>query len=504
MSARREGLILAIDQGTTASKAEIFDPAGRLLGSGRAPLRTRFAAGGIAEQDPAQILSSQRLAIRRALDAAKHPSIGVAGIASQRSTFVIWDRHTGRPVGPAPTWQSTMASDDCLKMRDDGPGVQRRTGLPLSPHYSASKIGRVLGAARGLRRRAERGDLLFGNVATWLLWNLTGGEIHATDPTHAARTLLFNIEALDWDPWLLERFNVPRAMLPQVRPSLGDFGEIRIDGSTVPVSASMGDQQAALAGAIGLTGQRAEGSALVNYGTGAFVLLPTGNIPRRCEGLLTSLAWTSATDRRYLLEGTINSAGAALDWLRKDLGAPADMKKIDRMCRDAGGRTLLLPAFWGLGSAYSSPGDTNLPSITVNLGPYGTLPDLTRSAVEATAHMVAVIIERVSGGGSGPRRLVATGNLTALPYLLEFQAALLPRIALSVAPDPEASLAGIALAAAPRWKPEPATGRGKPSRSAPRISPPIGLKRTAIHRHREWRRLIALARIWKQVAEAYP
>ncbi len=272
----------------------------------------------------------------------------------------------------------------------------------------------------------------------------------------------------------------------------------------MPVTASMGDQQAALIGAIGLKGQRAEGSALVNYGTGAFVLISTGSTPQRCDGLLTSLAWTSAEERRYLLEGTINSAGAALDWLRKDLGAPGEMKRIDRMCREAAGRTLLLPAFWGLGSAYSSPGDTNLPSITVNLGPYGTLPDLTRSAVEATAHMVAVIIERATGRGPAPRRIVATGSLTSLDYLMQFQAALLPGIALSVAPDAEASLVGMAKAASPRWKPAKATSRERGRGPATRVSSPIGMKRMAIHRHREWRRLIALARIWKQVAEAYP
>ncbi len=218
MSAKREGAILAIDQGTTASKAAVYSASGRLLGTGRAPLRTRFGAGGVAEQDPAQILSSQRLAVRRALEAARHPALAVAGIASQRSTFVIWDRSTGRPVAPAPTWQSTMAADACLKRGDDAPAVLRRTGLPLSPHYSASKIARVLASSRGLRRRAERGDLLFGNVATWLLWHLSHGEVHATDPTHAARTLLFNIEALDWDPWLLDLFGVPRDILPEIRP----------------------------------------------------------------------------------------------------------------------------------------------------------------------------------------------------------------------------------------------------------------------------------------------
>lgn len=500
MSPVARGAILAIDQGTSLSKAALFTATGRLLGSGRAPVTTKFGAGGAADQDPAQILASTRLAIRRAMSAAGRPRIAAAGIAAQRSTFVLWDRATGRAIGPAPTWQSTVAYDVCARLGEHDAVIRQRTGLPLSPHYSASKLSRLLASRPELMRRAERGDLLFGNVATWILWNFTGGKVHATEPTHAARTLLFNIETLAWDPWLLDLFRVPREILPEVRPSLGSFGDLAVGGLKIPVTACLGDQQAALAGAVGLRSGRNGGIALANYGTGAFLLIPTGERPLRRDGLLTSLAWTSGKSRRYLLEGTINAAGTTLEWLHDDLAAPGDLKTIDRLCRDASGQTLLLPAFRGLGSAYADLSDANLPSLAVNLGPGGTIPDLTRAAVEAIAHLGAVILERASGRPP-VKRLVATGSLSGLKYLLEFQSALLQGVTVERSVQTEATLAGIARAAAPDAT---ATRRRRPRRRSVAVTVPRGLRATAQHRHREWRRLIALARIWKEVAEAYP
>ncbi|MFQ5702187.1 MAG: FGGY family carbohydrate kinase [Acidobacteriota bacterium] len=496
------GAILALDQGTTGSKAGVFAPSGRLLGLGRAPVATRFGREGRAVQDPAEILRTQQLAIRRALAAAGHPRITAAGISTQRSTFVVWDRRSGRPIGPAPTWQSTTAARVCADLKDHAEAVRQRTGLPLSPHYSASKLSRLLELRPNVRRRAEAGHLLFGNIATFLLWHLTKGEVHATDPTHAARTLLFNLEKLKWDRWLMDLFGVPPEMMPEVRPSLSEFGSIRVGGRNIPVHACLGDQQAALIGVTGLDGGRNPGTALVNYGTGAFVLIPTGSKPARRAGMLTSLAWTGPSRRCYLLEGTINAAGATLDWLRRNMGAPQSLEKIEQLCRESTGDTWLLPAFWGLGSAYSRVQDAILPTIALSTGPPSSLSDLTRAGVEAIAHMVAVVLERGTGTGRAVRRVVATGNLTPLRYLLEFQASLLPGVAVVTTMEAEASLAGIALAATS----DAGGKRGRPPRmgaSSRPIPTTLRSRRLAVHRHREWRRLIALARIWKEVAEAY-
>src|SRR2546425_7947475 len=298
--------ILALDQGTSSSKAAVFDIAGRMLGIGRVPLGTRFGAGGRVEQDPDEILASQRRAIRKAMAAVDGRGVVLvgAGIASQSSTFVLWDKDTGRPVAPAPTWQSTMTDDVCAELSSHARTVRRLTGLPLSAHYSATKIARLLDAGRGLRRRAERGEVLFGSVATFLVWHLTRGKVHATDPTQAARTLLMNLETLQWDERLLSLFKVPRAILPELRDSMSEFGMMRVDGRDVPVRAMLGDQQAAMLGACGGAGGATRGAAVVNYGTGAFVLIPTGEIPVRRAGLVTSLAWTRGRTRRYLLAGT--------------------------------------------------------------------------------------------------------------------------------------------------------------------------------------------------------
>ena len=493
--------ILALDQGTTVSKAAVYATNGRLLGIGRAPVATRFGRMGRAVQDPVELLEAQRLAMRRALLAARQPRIDAVGVSSQRSTFVVWDRRTGRPVAPAPTWQSTEASRICEELDGSGDAVRQRTGLPLSPHYSASKLSALLEGKPELRRRAERGELLFGNVATWLIWNLTSGTVHATDPTHAARTLLFNLDRLAWDRWLLDLFGVPDRIMPQLLPSLSSYGALRIAGREVPMRACLGDQQAALIGVSGLSGRGSAGTALANFGTGAFVLIPTGEHPLRREGMLTSLLWTSAVKRCYLLEGTINAAGSTLDWLRREMGAPASLDAIDRLCRRSEGETQLLPSFWGLGSAYTAVRDATLPAVMVGSGGPATLADITRAGVEAIAHMVAVVLERGAGAQQPVRRLVATGSLSALPYLMQFQASLLSRVSVVAMDQPEATLVGAARAAAASagigW-------RQNRTHRIPSIAATARDRRLAQHRHREWRRLIALARIWKEVAEAYP
>jgi len=416
--------ILALDQGTSWSKAGVFDRAGRLLGSGRVGVRTRFGPGGQASQDPEAILASARRAIRIALDAAGRPSIGAAGITSQRSTFVLWDRATGKALAPAPTWQSTEAAALCERLSRHAARVRQVTGLPLSPHYSASKLARLLQAHPAWRRRGARGEVLFGHVATFLLWHLSRGAAHVVDPTQAARSLLFDLRASAWSPWLLDLFGAPAAMLPSVGPSLGPLGEMRLDGRNVPVTAMLGDQQAALVGAMGLRPAGSGGTAVVNYGTGAFILIPTGERVVRRAGLLTSLAWTDARSRRHLLEGTVNAGGAVIDWMRDGLGLPLDGSSIDRVCGRGGPGAVMLASFWGPGSAGPAARGAGLP--TVLLTPGGSSPwapeDLVRPAVESIAHAVAGC---VAAAGGNVRRLVATGPLSRSRFLMELQSALL-------------------------------------------------------------------------------
>lgn len=480
--------ILALDQGTTSSKAAVFDLRGRLLGYARVPVATRFGDAGRVEQDALALVATQRLAARRAVAAAGHPELVAAGVSSQRSTFVIWDRVTGRPIAPAPTWQDTRAVARCDRLARHAARVRRITGLPLSPHYSASKIGAVLDGIPGARGRARRAELLCGSVATFLLWTLSGGRTHVIDPTLAARTLLFDIERLDWDRSLLDLFGVPGAMMPQVRHSLDDHGEIRIGGRAVAVRACLGDQQAALLG-VTAAGGAGSGEAVVNYGTGAFVLVPTGRAPVRRDGLLTSLAFTAPGRRRYLVEGTINGAGVALDWLRRELGAPVRFGALDRICRRAVGDAMALAPSRGLGSAWLARRDRDLPGIAVGLGERGSVAEIARGVVESIAHQVDDLLRRAERAGTKTGGLVLSGSLTGLPYLVEYQAALAGR-RVRVARRREATLAGAAIAAcgagAASWSPD----RGSPVRPSREVA-----RRAAGGRAR-WRRLLDLARRW--------
>ena len=488
-------VILAIDAGTTASKAAIVSLSGRILGLGRAGVVTRFGPGGRAVQDPEQIVSAQRRAVFDALAAAGRVEIVAAGIASQRSTFVIWDSVTGRSSCPAPTWQDTSGESVCHALKREAGRVRRLTGLPLSPHYSASKIPAALRQARSSDGRSKRSSLRFGSVATWLIWRLTRERIHATEPTQAARTLLMNLSSLRWEERLLSMFRVPRSILPEIRPGIGSFGTIRAGTQHVPVLASLGDQQAALFSHLRIDSPLRDRPAVVNYGTGAFVLAPTGATRMTCPGLLSSIAWTTASARRYLLEGTVNAAGATLDWLRREFGAPEHLDAVDRLCREASGSCFMLAAFGRLGSMWDEEGRGSLPSLIAGATARGALADLTCAAVESLAFMVGVNLAAIAARtGDGVGRVLLTGPLSRLSYLAGFQAALCAPTRVEVSLAPEATLIGIARAAA--------FGRGGDiSRAAARwvvpakeVRPERALVSEAGRRRRSWLRLCQLAR----------
>jgi glycerol kinase len=399
-------------------------------------------------------------------------------------------------VSAAPTWQSTGTRDLCEGLSGHAGMVRRLTGLPLSPHYSATKVARLLDSHRGLRRRAERGELLFGNVATFLVWHFTGGSVHATDPTQAARTQLFNIGSLDWDDRLLGLFHVPRALLPEVRDSIGDFGTMKIDGRKIPIKAMLGDQQAALVGAMGfIAGDAGSGAnssrrpmALVNYGTGSFVLVPTFATAVRRTGLLTSLAWTRSRRRCYLLEGTVNASSSLLDWLSRELGVPGDLRAIERLCRKSPGSASIFPVFRGLGSMHLAPGATGMQGFLWNMPEEGLVADITRACVESTAHLVSEILEQASDATGGrPGGVVVSGGLSRLKYLVEFQSALLGRpVLMARSGNAEATLLGVAQAASP----EPEAARPRRWRE---VSAPASMRTTAVARNRRWRSLLRWA-----------
>ncbi|HKY32283.1 MAG TPA: FGGY family carbohydrate kinase [Candidatus Polarisedimenticolia bacterium] len=471
--------ILALDQGTSSSKAAVFDERGRALGVARAAVTTTFGPRGSALQDPEAIVRSQRAAIRAAMARAGNPSLAAAGIASQRSTFVLWDRESGRALEEAPTWQDTSCAAVCGLLAPHAAAVRAITGLPLSAHYSAPKLSRLLSGRPALRRKAGKGALLFGSVATYLLWRLGRGEVHAIDPTLAARTLLFDIQTLAWSPRLARLFGVPPGILPEVRPSLGRFGDIVVEGRRVPVRAMLGDQQAAFLGAVGGgAAGGAEGRALVNYGTGAFALVPTGGRLVRLEGLLSSLAWTTSSRRRYLVEGTINAAGSALEWLGGLIGGRPGLGSLDRLCRQGTGDVRVLASFWGIGSMRVQDGPTQPAAIA---GRGGRAPwsrgDLARGTVEGIAHAVQECLD-AAARAAPIRSLVASGSLARLPHLMRFQSAL-AGLPIEISADTEATLRGVGEAVSGGGWPAPGTRRR-------RVAAAGAERRAARACHAEW------------------
>ncbi|HSA97186.1 MAG TPA: FGGY family carbohydrate kinase, partial [Acidobacteriota bacterium] len=314
--------ILAIDQGTTGSRAIVFDRRGRAVASAYEEFPQYFPRPGWVEHDPEEIWRSVGRTIQKALAGVPGRSLAAIGITNQRETTVVWDRRTGRPVGRAIVWQCRRTAGRCRELaatKGVARLVRERTGLPIDAYFSATKLEWILDRG-GLRERAKRGGLAFGTTDAWVLWNLTGGASHATDPTNASRTMLYDIRRLAWDADLLRLFGVPRAILPEVKPSSGEFGRtVRLGRlpAGLPVMGVAGDQQAAL---FGQTGFR-PGAIKNTYGTGAFILLNTGRRPVASKhGLITTVACGPGGKAAYALEGSVFVAGAAIQWLRDGLG----------------------------------------------------------------------------------------------------------------------------------------------------------------------------------------
>jgi len=353
----QEEFILALDQGTTSSRAILFDHAGNMTSIAQKEFRQIYPQPGWVEHDPDEIWSSQIGVARKVLreQGAGPRDVAAIGITNQRETVVLWDRATGRPCAPAIVWQDRRTAPHCdaLKAAGHADLFRTRTGLPIDPYFSGTKVAWLLDNVPGLRARAERGEIAFGTVDTLLLWRLTGGRVHATDVSNASRTLLFDIVRQDWDDELLGLLRVPRALLPRVMPSSALYGETdpELFGAPIPIAGVAGDQQAATFGQACLS----PGMAKNTYGTGSFLMLNTGAAPRpSSHGLLTTIAWRLGETTTYALEGSVFITGAAVQWLRDELkliSSAAEIEELANRVPDSGG-VVFVPAFVGLGAPY--------------------------------------------------------------------------------------------------------------------------------------------------------
>ena len=422
-------LVLALDQGTTSSRAITFDHHGRAVSSAQREFEQRFPAPGDVRHDPEAIWDSQLGVARAAIDGAGGVERIVAiGVTNQRETTVVWDRATGLPVADAIVWQSRVTAPFCEQLKQQGyePLFRARTGLPIDAYFSGPKVRHILDADRGLRARAERGQLAFGTVDAFLIWRLTGGRVHATDVSNASRTLLFDIQRLDWDDELLAIVGVPRAMLPDVRPTAGSFGETdaRLFGRPIPIAAAAGDQQAATFGQACFQA----GQAKNTYGTGAFLLRNTGtDAVQSSHGLLTTVAWQLGPGGpvTYALEGSVFIAGAAVQWLRDGLRAVTTASEIEALAAgiDDTGGVYLVPAFVGLGAPHWDP---HARGALVGLSRGTGLPQIARATIESIAYQVRDVLEAMDGdAGRAQRPLRVDGGAAANDTLLQFQADIL-------------------------------------------------------------------------------
>ncbi|MGD8486139.1 MAG: glycerol kinase GlpK [Chloroflexota bacterium] len=419
--------VLALDQGTTSSRAIVFDRHGVEIAVAQQEFPQGYPFPGHVTHDPEDIWSSQLATAREALGAVPGgvSSIAAIGITNQRETTVVWDRSSGEPVAPAIVWQSRITAERCTALREAGheERVRALTGLPLDAYFSGPKIAHILDAEPGLRARAEAGELAFGTVDSFLIWRLTGGRTHITDVSNASRTLLFDIAARRWDPWLCELIGVPMAMLPEVRPSSALLAETEpgVLGAALPLGGIGGDQMAATFGQACL----APGMAKNTYGTGAFALLNTGTAPvASSHGLLSTILWQIGDEGQtvYALEGAVFVAGAAVQWLRDGLRVIEASRDVERLA--AGGDrehgVVVVPAFVGLGAPHWDPDARGaIVGLTFSSG----IEDVALATVDAMAYQVADVLDSMTlDAGEAIGALRVDGGAAVNDALLQFQA----------------------------------------------------------------------------------
>ncbi|HOB02728.1 MAG TPA: glycerol kinase GlpK [Casimicrobium huifangae] len=419
--------VLALDQGTTSSRAILFDHAGTPVASAQQEFRQHFPQPGWVEHDASEIWATQRAVMTEAMHraGARPQDVAAIGITNQRETTVLWDRATGRPIANAIVWQDRRTAALCDRLKAEGKAalIQQKTGLVLDAYFSGTKLKWLLDNVPGARERAAKGELAFGTIDAWLIWNLTGGKTHATDPSNASRTLLFNIHNNAWDDELLQLLDIPRSVLPEVRPSSGAFGDAVLDGAAIPIAGNAGDQQAALFG----QACHSPGMAKNTYGTGCFLLLNTGaEAVTSNNNLLTTTAWQLAGAKpQYALEGSVFIGGAVVQWLRDGLRAiktAADVEALAAEVPDSGG-VYLVPAFAGLGAPHW---DQYARGAMFGLTRGSGITHIARAALESIAFQSAEVLAAMEkDAGIKLTELRVDGGATANNLLMQIQADLL-------------------------------------------------------------------------------
>jgi glycerol kinase len=420
------GHILAIDQGTTSSRAILFDPGMRVAAVAQQEFPQHFPAPGWVEHDPDDLWTTTAATCRAALERAGVEPMQIAGIGitNQRETTLVWDRATGRPIHNAIVWQDRRTADACAALADHAAMVTARTGLLLDPYFSATKLKWILDHVTGARDRARRGELCFGTVDSWLVWKLTGGRAHLTDATNAARTMLFDIDRGQWCPDICALLDIPMAILPEVRDCAGDFGTTRPDlfGRALPILGIAGDQQAATIGQACF----APGMVKSTYGTGCFALLNTGATRVASQHrLLSTIAWQLDGRRTYALEGSIFIAGAVVQWLRDGLRLIRSAAETQALAdaADPDQQVIVVPAFTGLGAPHWQPRARGAVfGLTRNAGP----AELARAALESVAFQTADLVEAMAADWQGAGGVLRVdGGMSANDYAMQFLADIL-------------------------------------------------------------------------------
>lgn len=419
--------ILALDQGTTSSRAILFNERGLPVQTAQQEFEQIYPRPGHVEHSPDAIWESQLATARKVLSSpGTLEDVAALGITNQRETVVLWDRQTGKPVANAIVWQSRITAPRCDQLKADGYAgmIQEKTGLVIDPYFSASKIEYLLDTVSGLRTRAEHGEIKCGTIDTFLIDRLTGGKVHVTDVSNASRTQLMNLKTLDWDEELLNLFRIPRAMLPEIHPSSGVLGETdpALFGRAIPIASAIGDQQAATFGQTCFQ----PGDAKNTYGTGCFMLMNIGESPRLSEhGLLTTVGWKIGDRTTYCLEGSVFIAGAAVQWLRdglKIIQRSDEVETLQVSVDDTGG-VFFVPAFVGLGTPYW---DASARGTIVGITRGTTQAHIARAAVESMAYQTMDVLETMQQDSGIPlHALKVDGGATVNNSLLQFQADLL-------------------------------------------------------------------------------
>ena len=489
--------VLALDQGTTSSRAILFDEKGKLVETAQREFRQIFPQPGWVEHDAKEIYESQRDTAREVLrktEVALKDVMGI-GITNQRETTILWDRQTGEPIANAIVWQDRRTAAHCAELKSLGAEslVRERTGLVIDPYFSGTKIAWLLDNVPGARARAERGELAFGTVDTWLTWQLTGNRTHVTDVSNASRTLLFNIHMNDWDQELLQLLDIPRAILPEVHPSAHAFGMVPpgMFGEPLVIAGIAGDQQAAMFGQV----CHRAGMAKNTYGTGCFMLLHTGDKVVESKSGLIATACAQTRGKEFALEGSVFVGGAVVQWLRDGLEFFSSSKEVERLAASVldAGDVYLVPAFTGLGAPYWDP---NARGTIVGLTRGTTKAHLARAALESIAFQSAELLEAMQkDSGQSLMELRVDGGAAANDLLMQFQADLLgvPVVRPKVLETTALGAAYLAGLTVDLWKSrdELATHWKVDKRFEPQMSPSEREKRMS-----RWREAVARSRNW--------